>query len=335
MADKIRVLIVDDSALMCEALKNILEQDPKIDIVGIARNGREGVEKALALKPDVITMDLRMPVMSGIDAIETIMLDSPISIIVVSSMDTEIIMKALSLGAMDFISVTSDIDTLATELLMKIKVASKVRPLRRMKIKACVDKLPKPLKKPDLDKVVAIGVSTGGPQALYEVLSKLPKSLKAGVLIVQHMSKGFIEGLAEWLNTVSCLHVQVAKTGDLLHNGMILLAPDSYHMRISREGAILLSENTLKGIAHVPSIDVMMGSVAESFGSNAIGVIMTGMGSDGSEGIAAIKKKGGVTLAQDEKSSIVYGMNKVAVDAGNVDKVVSLEKLAAEIAALI
>ncbi len=331
MNGKIRVLIVDDSALMREALKSIIEKDPVIEVVGLAKNGKEGVEKALLLKPDVITMDLKMPMMSGLEATEAIMEELPIPIIVVSSMDITVIVKALSIGAMDFVAVTSDIETIAADLITKIKIASHVKPLRRMKIRACPVKAPKELRGKETSKVVAIGVSTGGPQALQQVLAKLPPDFPCGILIVQHMSKGFIDGLAEWLNTASCLHVNIAKAGDILKKGMIMLAPDDLHMRIGSDGRIVLSENTSKAIVHVPSIDVMMKSVADYYQENAIGVIMTGMGQDGVDGIRAIRKAGGKTIAQDEKSSVIFGMNKAAIDMGLIDKVVSLERIAEEI----
>ena len=328
---KIKVLIVDDSTLMREALRHIFEQDPDIEVVGAAKDGREGVEKARKLKPSVITMDLRMPVMSGLEAIESIMEESPIPVIVVSSMDTEVIVKALSMGAMDFVAVTNDIDTIASDLLMKVKVASRVRALRRYKVKPYSIKAPKISKNTNLSKIIAVGVSTGGPQALQEVFSKLEPTFAAGILVVQHMSKGFIEGLAEWLNATSCLHIQVAKAGDALRDGLIMLAPDNYHTRIDENGLIVLSENTDKSILHVPSIDAMMRSTAESFKEDAIGLIMTGMGTDGVEGIKAIKKFGGVTLAQDEKTSVVFGMNKAAIESGSVDRVAALERIAAEL----
>jgi two-component system chemotaxis response regulator CheB len=326
-----RVLIVDDSALMREALKSIIEQDPDIEVVGLAKNGKEGVEKALLLKPDVITMDLKMPMMSGLEAIETIMGELPIPIIVVSSMDITIIVKALSIGAMDFVAVTSDIETIAADLITKIKIASRVKPLKRIHIKPCVIKAPKELSKKETSKVVAIGISTGGPQALQQVLAKLPPDFPCGILVVQHMSKGFIEGLAEWLNTTSCLHISVAKVGDALKKGLIMLAPDDLHMRIGDDGRIVLSENISKTVVHVPSIDVMMKSVADYYQENAIGVIMTGMGTDGVEGIRAIRKAGGRTIAQDEKTSVIFGMNKAAIDMGLIDKVIALERIAQEL----
>jgi len=334
-AEKIRVLIVDDSALMREALKSILEQDPSIEVAGMAKDGKEGVDKALTLKPDVITMDLKMPIMSGTEAIDSIMGELPIPIIVVSSMDTAVIVRALSMGAMDFVAVTADIETIAADLISKVKIASRVKPLRRIKIKPCVVKAVKTSGDGELSGLVAIGVSTGGPQALQAVFAKLSPSLPAGILVVQHMSKGFIEGLAEWLNVTSPLRVSVARAGDALKNGMIMLAPDDLHMRMGSDGKIVLIEHTGKSISHVPAIDVMMKSAADSYGGNLIGVIMTGMGQDGVEGIKAIKKMGGKTIAQDEKSSVVYGMNKLAVDAGCVDSVVSLDKIADEILKLI
>ncbi len=331
---KIRVLIVDDSALMREALRHILEQDAVIEVIGMACDGKEGVDKAITLKPDVITMDLRMPVMSGFDAIQNIMMEIPIPIIVVTSMDAAIVVKALSIGAMDFVAVTGDIDTISADLINKIKIASRVRALRRLSIKPNIQKLAKPVCKSSADKLVAIGISTGGPQSLNELFALLPKDFRAGVLVVQHMSKGFIEGLAEWLNTTSALHVNVAKAGDIVCAGTIVLAPDGYNIRINEDGVVALSENIDKSIVHVPSIDVMMRSVAESYRENALGVIMTGMGRDGAEGIKAIKKFGGRTIAQDEHSSVIFGMNKVAIDAGSVDEVLALDHIAKRLAEL-
>lgn len=334
--NKIRVLIVDDSAIMREALKSILEQDPNIEVVGLAKNGKEGVEKALALKPNVITMDLNMPIMSGFEATEKIMEELPVPIIVASSIDTSAIVKALSIGAMDFVAVGEGIETIAAELISKIKMASGIKPLRRMHIKPCVVKAPVPRAvRGEPSKVVAIGVSTGGPQALKVVFAKLPPDFPAGILVVQHMSKGFIEGLAEWLNGTSCLHVSVAKAGDILKRGMILLAPNDFDMCINNDGKIILRENTNKTIINVPSIDVMMKSAADSYEKDCVGVIMTGMCHDGVEGMRAIKKAGGMTIAQDEASSVVFGMNKAAINASCIDRVVPLDRIADEITGMV
>jgi two-component system chemotaxis response regulator CheB len=330
-SDKIRVLIVDDSTLMREALKYILEKDPSIEVVGMAANGKEGVAKALALKPAVITMDLKMPIMSGIEAIEEIMLELPTPIIVISTLDVPVIMAALEIGAMDFIAVTGDIETISGDLVQKVRIASKVRPIRRYRPRPVIPPCSKssvPQKR--ANKVIAIGVSTGGPQALEVVLSTLPRDFRGAILVVQHMSKGFIGGLAEWLNTSSHLDVRVAKAGDVLSAGAVLLAPDDYHVTIDKDNVILLKEPSGKH-AHVPSIDVMMASVAEICGANAVGVLMTGMGSDGVDGMKSIKRRGGRTIVQDQESSVVYGMNKCAVDSGCADVVVPLARIAEEI----
>ena len=335
MADKIRVLIVNDSPFMCEAIQSILEEDPQIEVIGLAKDGKEGVEKAFKLKPDVVAMDLEMPIMSGFEAIEQIMEENPIPIIVVSTKDIPVIMKALGIGAMDFVAVKQGIEEIAEELVEKIKIASRVRPLRRIKIRPIVMTRQIGEKKTGPCKIVAIGISTGGPQALQVLLSKLPVNFCCGVLIVQHMSRGFVEGLAEWLQASSALDIRVAKAGDILGAGDVLLAPDDYHIKIDAGRRIILSEDTTNSSLHVPSVDVMMQSVAEAFGKEAAGVIMTGMGHDGVEGIKAIKKAGGKTIAQDEKTSVVFGMNREAIETGCVDRTVALEKIADEIISMV
>lgn len=333
MKDKVRVLIVDDSALMREALKSILLSSPGIEVVGMAKDGKEGVEKALMLKPDVITMDLKMPILGGLEAIEEIMHEHPIPVIVVSTMDVEVIVKALEVGAMDFIAVTQDIEKIAKELVEKVTIASGVRPLRRMRVRMPPEL--KLVKKRPVTRVVAIGVSTGGPQALQLLLSKIPADFPAGILIVQHISEGFIDGLAEWLNGSSSLDIKIAKTGDSLKSATALLAPDRYNFGINEDGIITLSEAIGRTAIHVPSIDEMMNSVAAAYKEDAIGVLMTGMGTDGVKGMRAIKDAGGITIAQDEKSSVVFGMNKAAIESGCVDKIVPLEKIADEILCLV
>jgi len=329
MSDKIRVLVVEDSTFMREALKSALNSDPSIEVIGEACNGKEGMDKAFALKPDVITMDLKMPIMTGIEAIGRIMEEMPTPIIIVSSMDVKIIIKALAIGAMDFVPVTQEADEITTDLIDKVKVASRVRPIRRMKMRPVRETMR--VNKGIQAKILAIGVSTGGPQALQVIFSRLPQNLPFGVLVVQHISAGFIDGLVEWLSTNSSLDIQVAKSGDILKEGMVLFAPDNYNMTVSERGRISLKEDVTKKMLHVPSIDEMMMSVANSFGESAIGVIMTGMGKDGVEGIRQINKAGGITIAQDERSSAIFGMNKIAIEKGCISKVVPLEKIADEI----
>jgi len=182
-------------------------------------------------------------------------------------------------------------------------------------------------------KVVAVGISTGGPQALQVLLSKISGDLPAAILIVQHIAPGFIGGLVEWLSPLSQLDIKIASSGDSIKNSTVLFAPDGYNMKADGNGRIALSEDVTKKASHVPSIDIMMSSVAETYGDNSVGVLMTGMGFDGLEGIKAIRKAGGRTIAQDRDSSVVFGMNKAAIDAGLIDTVIPLEKIAEEIAA--
>ncbi len=326
MINKIRVLIVDDSVLMLEAIKEILIGGGTFEVVGTAVNGKEAVEKAILLKPDVITMDLKMPVMSGLDAIERIMEDNPISIIVVSSLDTSVIVKALSVGALDFVAVNQDIEKLADELTEKVRIASRVKPLRRLKLKFSPET--KKIENREVSKIVAIGASTGGPQALQELLSGIPHNFPAGIIIIQHMSKGFVQGLAEWLSLCSHWSVKIAESGDVLKTGTVFLAPDGYNLEVDSGGKIVLIEDTSGKMLYVPSIDSMMKSVAKVYGADAIGVLMTGMGRDGVEGMRAIKQSGGRTIAQDEQSSVIFGMNKLAIDLDCVDNVVSLGGIA-------
>ncbi len=248
---------------------------------------------------------------------------------IVSSREVPIIVKALSFGAMDFVASTGDLDEIKGEVLLKVKIASRVKALRRMHIRPVVKRLV--TNREAATRVVALGVSTGGPQALQALLAKLPADLPACVLIVQHISTGFIQGLVEWLSLTSALSLRVAKAGDPLKSGTVYFAPDGVHMTVNEEEKIVLKEDGSRKMLHVPSIDVMMLSAAEIYKDRAVGVIMTGMGRDGVEGIAAIRAAGGHTIAQDEKTSAIYGMNKVAVDQGAIACVLSLDSMADEI----
>ncbi|MBF0123171.1 MAG: chemotaxis-specific protein-glutamate methyltransferase CheB [Candidatus Omnitrophica bacterium] len=326
---KIRVLVVDDSTLMREAIRVVLDSDPLIEVVGVAQDGEEGVAKALTLKPDVITMDMKMPIMSGLEAIEKIMEENPIPIIVVSSSDVKVIVHALSVGAMDFVSVSQEIDDIAKDLLEKVKIASRVKPIRRMRIRPVYKRAP--LIGSSTDKVVAIGISTGGPQALQVILSSLPVDLKVSIIIVQHMSAGFIPGLIEWLRPNCQYAIREAKAGETLQSRVVFFAPDHFNLTVDSSHHIVLKEDVSRKMFHVPNVDEMLKSVALSFGKKAIGVLMTGMGQDGVEGMMAIKRAGGVTIAQDEGSSVIFGMNQMAIKSGCVDKIVPLDKMSEEI----
>ncbi|MBT7461973.1 MAG: chemotaxis-specific protein-glutamate methyltransferase CheB [Waddliaceae bacterium] len=327
MDKKIKVLVVDDSALVRGMLTEILNTSGDIEVVDTAKNGEEGVKKALSLKPDVITMDITMPIMGGFEAIERIMQEFPIPIIAVSGMEAKTIMKALDVGAMDFISVKQDVEDLGKELVEKIKVASKVKPLKRMK-KYAINKGPQK-KKSSATKVVVIGISTGGPQTLEFFLSKFPEDFPIGFVVAQHMTEGFIKGFAEWLGTKTALNVKVAEEGEIVAQGTILIAPDDSDMEIGEGGII----TCVKGERDygMSLIDTMMKSAAKEYGENTVGVIMTGMGRDGVEGMQEIKAAGGITIAQDEQSSAIFGMNAEAIKTGCIDVVVSLENIYQEI----
>lgn len=333
--NKIRVLIVDDSTLVREALRSILGDDPDIEVVGTARDGREGVEATLRLRPDVVTMDLNMPTMDGFSAIGKIMTEGPVPVIVVSSMDAERIKKALDIGAMDFVSVTGGIEEVSADLIEKLKIAARVKPIRTVSYPRSSKISYDPPMVRVRPEIAAIGISTGGPQSLKVLLSHLPADLPAGILIVQHMSDGFISGLAEWLDSSTPLRVRVARDGEKLQPGTVLFAPDGRHLRMDSAGRIRLSPPPEPRKGHIPSIDVMMKSVADSYGPRAVGVIMTGMGRDGVEGIKAIKRAGGMTISQDEESSIVFGMNREAIKTGSVDVVLPLEMIAGELIRII
>lgn len=322
----IRVLVTDDSPIIRQALTDMISSDPYLEVVAEAVNGLDGVEKAAELKPDVITMDMKMPIMSGTEAIKTIMEENPIPIIVVSSIDTSVIVQALEVGAMDFISLKHDIRAIEDELKEKIKIASRVRPMKRIKFLEKTGRRVLTVTATPT-KVVAIGISTGGPQALHDLLSKLPSDLAATVIIVQHISRGFVEGLAQWLRGVCDMEVKIIKHEEPLSSSTVFIAPDDHYVEVTEHATFVLRPEN-KADKTLSTIDTMMRSVARTFKDNAIGVIMTGMGKDGVEGMLEIKRSGGSTIAQDEPTSAVFGMNKAAIETGCVDKVLSLDRIA-------
>ncbi len=335
MAKKITVLIVDDSSYRRDAIEAMLITDPEIKIAGKAKDGQEAVEMARRLRPMVVTMDLKMPRMDGIEAIKAIMSKNPVPILIVSATvedQARFTIKCLEFGAVDFVPLTYDTEKMTYELIYKVKMASRVRVVRHLRPEAAVRV--KPLKAKEIEEVVtevvAIAVSTGGPQALEKVLSSFPKDLPCGIVIVQHISAGFSKELSRWLDEKSKLQVKEAEAGDKIKPGLALVAPGEIHLIVEPGGYVRLSREP-RELVHTPSADLMMASVARAYGSKALGVIMTGMGQDGVKGITAIREAGGQTLAQDEKSSMVYGMNKVAVESGIIDRVVPLERMASTI----
>jgi two-component system, chemotaxis family, protein-glutamate methylesterase/glutaminase len=342
---KIRVLVVDDSAFMRSALKGMINADPELEVVSTARDGAEAIEKIERFKPDIVTMDMEMPRMDGLTALGIIMEKMPLPVIVVSSLtteDAEITLKALDLGAVDFIckdlnAVSMNIMNIEEVIREKLKVFARNSMKEKPRTAAPADIAPVI---PRYDghqshniAVVAIGVSTGGPKALQSVIPVFPKNFLVPVLVVQHMPVLFTKSFAERLDAVSNLRVKEAETGDLLEPGKVYIARGGIHMKVKRvklETRIFLDPQPEKILYH-PSVNIMMWSAVEAFGGRVLGVVMTGMGDDGTEGMRAIKQAGGKTLAQDEASCVVWGMPRSAVEAGVVDKEAPLTQLTNEI----
>lgn len=340
----IKILIVDDSAFMRKLLSDLYSAEPDFIVVDTARNGLEAVEKVKRLKPDLVTMDVEMPIMDGIKALEVIMKETPTPVVMISSLTkagAEATLCALELGAVDFIAksagIISSIAGIGNEILAKSRIAVNARVFkfteRPVKAASIVKPLWKPVQGAGEEQLVAIGTSTGGPRALQDVITKLPGDLPCGVVIVQHMPPGFTKSLSERLNSLSSLTVKEAEHNDVVRPGLVLIAPGDYHMTIEREGnrkIVKLNQNPPIG-GHRPSVDPMMESVAKIFGQRAIGVILTGMGHDGAQGIKAIKQQQGYTIAEDESTTVVFGMPKSAIELGVVDKVAPISAVAAEI----
>jgi two-component system chemotaxis response regulator CheB len=342
MSERIRVVVVDDSALMRKLIPTILERDPSIEVVGTAMDGAFALKKIEELHPDVITLDLEMPRMDGLEALRLIMRRAPMPVIVFSTHSKEgayATFKALALGAIDFVAKPRDaaaghLDAIAVELIEKIKVAKRASG-HKIRASVAVETEPAP-KKPSRatlppSRIVAIGISTGGPNALQYMLSQIPADFSASILIVQHMPEGFTEMFAKRLDECCALDVQEARSGDLLVAGRVLICPGNRHMMVRRmprgDMAVLSDGPPVNG--HRPSADVLFHSVAQQFGLTSVGVIMTGMGDDGAEGLGAIKAAGGLTVAQSEDTCVVSGMPRAAILKGYANKIVALESLSA------
>ena len=340
---RIRVLVVDDSALMRKLIPQMLAADQSIEVVGTAMDGSFCLKKIQELKPNVVTLDLEMPGMNGIDTLKEIMRHRPVPVIVFSSHSTEgalVTMKALGLGAFDFVPKPKDtaahMVATARELIGKIKAASECKLKPRMLSGAPPRAEKGPAASGTPNKIVAIGVSTGGPQALEYVLSQLPGDFPATITVVQHMPDGFTDMFAKRLDEVCPLRVKEAQSGDLLLPGRVLICPGNRHMKAKRlplgDIVVLSEEPRVNG--HRPSADVLLRSVAEEFKTNAVGVLMTGMGDDGAEGLGAIKREGGMTIAQNEETCVVYGMPKAAIERGYATRVVGLDVIGSTLQAV-
>lgn len=342
MNDKIKVLVVDDSALMRKLIPTILARDSAIEVVGTAMDGAFALKKIEELRPDVVTLDLEMPRMDGMETLRLIMKSAPVPVILFSSHSKEgayTTFKALALGAVDFVAKPKDaaighLDTIADQLIEKIKVAKRAAG-HRLPAPVVMAPLPtgkkrkhRPLVPPN--RIIAIGISTGGPNALQFLLSQLPADFPASILIVQHMPEGFTEMFARRLDECCALEVQEARSGDLLLAGRVLLCPGNRHMIVRRmprsDMAVLNDGPPVNG--HRPSVDVLFHSVAQEYGLTAVGILMTGMGDDGAIGLGEIKAAGGMTIAQSEESCVVGGMPRSAILKGFANKVIPLDGLA-------
>jgi two-component system chemotaxis response regulator CheB len=340
MKERVRVLVVDDSALMRKLIPLILERDPDIEVVGTAMDGNFALRKIAELHPDVVTLDLEMPRMDGLETLRMIMRSAPLPVIVFSTHSREgaySTFKALALGAIDFVPKPQDaagghLETVATQLVEKIKVAKRAgAPKSGPKPQP---ELPPPAKQRGRaalapKRIIAIGISTGGPNALQYLLSQFPADFPSTFVVVQHMPEGFTEMFSRRLDECCALDVQEAKSGDLLLAGRVLICPGNRHMMVRRmprgEMVVLSDGPPLNG--HRPSVDVLFHSVAQEFAQKAVGILMTGMGEDGAEGLGAIRSAGGVTVAQSEDTCVVPGMPRAAITRGYASKIIPLEGL--------
>jgi len=352
----VKVLVVDDSAFMRNALSNMLSSDPEITVIGTARDGLEAIAKVKTLKPDIVTLDIEMPRMDGLEALEHIMSENPVPVVMVSSLSTEgasVTLRALDMGALDFIP--KNLQDLSVNILnIKKILVDRIKLLARRGVR----RIPKSDPLPPEEKLIedlfrepedrtggrtigerklsllAIGTSTGGPKALQEILTVLPKVLPVPVVIAQHMPPSFTGPFAERLNTLSRLQVKEAAEGEVLRPGVVYIAPGGGNMRVVRKSAaetVISVSATREEFIYCPSVDALMASCSVAYPGRTLAVILTGMGHDGLEGIREIKKGGGRVFAQDESTCVVYGMPKAIVDNGLADKVLPLNQMAGEI----
>ncbi len=350
-AQTIKVLVVDDSLFMRAAIKSLLDSRPEFYVVDMAKDGKEAVDKVLSLRPDVVTMDFNMPRKNGVEAIVAIMEQCPTPVLMFSAhtrQGAKETFDALHAGAFDFVTkpageVSAQLDGIADELCSKLAAAARSTPRTKPRTPTRTSlRTTRPMSVPTLrssrtmaavnpnPRIVFIAISTGGPVALSRVIPQLPASLRVGIVIVQHMPPTFTGALAERLNAESPLQVREAANGDMPCPGLVLVAPGGQHVEFDSSGAIKLVAGPLVHGCR-PAADVTMKSAARVYGRRAIGLIMTGMGKDGAEGLLAIKQAGGKTLAQDKASSVIFGMPKAALELDAVDEIVALDDVATKL----
>ncbi len=355
----IKVMVVDDSVFMRKMITKMLEKEKDIEVIATARNGKEAIDLNIRLKPDVITLDIEMPQINGLEALKEIMSTRPTKVIMLSSLTVEgakETIKSLELGAFDFLSkpdgksISLNIEKVEENLLELVRAASKADEkllLNKPKVEVKIS----PLKRPSFtkilekkafggipEKIIAIGISTGGPKALQTILPKIPKEINAGILIVQHMPPKFTKSLADRLDELCEIGVKEAVEGEAILKGQAYIAPGDYHMVVKKKaGKKIISLNQKPATqGHRPSVDIMFDSVKDSYSpSEIISVIMTGMGKDGARAIKDIKDYGGKTIGQSEKTCVVYGMPRVAFEYDALNHVVDLEEIPNQIIKLL
>lgn len=328
---KVRVLVVDDSIFLREVIARGIAADNGIEVVGTAGDAYEARDKIIDLEPDVMTLDVEMPKMNGIEFLKRLMPQYPIPVVVVSSI-SESVFEALNAGAVDFVtkineSMSINKDAFINELIIKVKIASMAK-IGHLKKTILNEPCTSRLNSRNSNKIIAIGASTGGTEAILEVVKDFSIDMP-GVIITQHMPPVFTKMYADRLNNICQMEVKEAKNSDMVIPGRILIAPGDKQMRLIKRGDNYIVECFAgqKVNGHCPSVDVLFNSVAEVAGSRAVGVILTGMGSDGAKGLLKMKQRGAMTIGQDEQSSVVYGMPKVAYEIGAVTKQSSLKNI--------
>ncbi|MBI3811488.1 MAG: chemotaxis response regulator protein-glutamate methylesterase [Nitrospirae bacterium] len=345
--DRIKVLVVDDSAFYRQTIAGILKSSDRMEVVGTASNGGEAIRFITRSCPDVITLDLEMPMMDGFTFLRWLMTNKPLPVVVISSRsESNNVFKALEWGAVDFIAkptqrASLEIMKIQTELVAKVETAATISTSKlyraylsqTQKTESVMPPAPAADRTPGLLEAVAIGASTGGPPAVQSIITQLPKDFPAAVVVAQHMPSGFTLHFAERLAKASRLPVREGSHGERVEAGQVYICPGGQHMQLrsSRNGVVIELKPKNNSDKYTPSVDRMMISTAEVYGNRVLGVLLTGMGSDGKLGMQAIKKKGGGTIAESEETSVVFGMPKEAISLGVVDKILPLYEIPSEV----
>ncbi len=340
---KTEVLIVDDSAFSRQTIKKMLEKDKNIQTLAVASDGYDAIAKTIRFKPDIITLDFEMPEMDGFAFLRWLMKEQPTPVIMVSSYsDSKTVFKALELGAVDFIAkptkrASEELRSIESDLIEKVRNIKK-RSLKKLQgnleVLSDVEKISDDIPVgPHTAEVIAVGSSTGGPAALQLILTSLPANFPSALLISQHMPRGFTKSLADRLNRLSAISVKEARDNESIVPSTAYICPGGYHLAVKKRRNAFYTEirSSTENDKYVPSIDVMMSSIADSFGKRAIGVILTGMGDDGKKGMLAIKNKGGYTIAESKETAVIYGMPREVVKSGAADSVQPLHAIPNEL----